>query len=455
MQPASDNKIYQPALIVLGSLLALFGLSFLPSFNSPFGDTKRIALFSDIEKDTAVMDSSLAVNDSLLKKDTLFTQDPTAIIDYQNDSALIPFFQSLAQTHNGKKVTRIAWFGDSFIEGDLITQDFRSLMQDAFGGNGVGFVPVTSIVAGFRQSVIHRFSGWTTLTLLDPIPEGHSLGMSGYTFLPWAPADSDTTVVAGAPTVHYHSVPLPHLNGFNTVKLLYGNSKGNNFVTINNTTYPLNNPGIINEVRISGENVQNVNATFQCASSVDIYGFSLENDNGVVVDNFSFRGNSGLPLSKVTTSMYTQTNALLGYDLIILEYGINAISPKSTNYDWYARGMNSSIKYLKSCFPNTSLLLIGIGDKAVREKGEYIEDPAIAPMLTIQRNMAIENKCAYWSLYNAMGGSGSMIQWVKGDTAFANLDYTHLNAAGAKKVGGMFYTKLMEKYQAYLKRENL
>ncbi|MDE6431322.1 MAG: hypothetical protein K2K65_09160, partial [Duncaniella sp.] len=37
-------------------------------------------------------------------------------------------------------LARIAVVGDSYIEGDIFTQDLRELFQDTYGGQGVGFV---------------------------------------------------------------------------------------------------------------------------------------------------------------------------------------------------------------------------------------------------------------------------------------------------------------------------
>ena len=36
---------------------------------------------------------------------------------------------------------RIAFMGDSFVEGDILTADLRESLQETFGGGGVGFVP--------------------------------------------------------------------------------------------------------------------------------------------------------------------------------------------------------------------------------------------------------------------------------------------------------------------------
>ena len=74
---------------------------------------------------------------------------------YKGDSvnALAKFAEKLHQLKSTKKgKIRIAYFGDSMIEGDLLTQTLRKLLQKEFGGYGVGFLPIHSKVAGFRQT---------------------------------------------------------------------------------------------------------------------------------------------------------------------------------------------------------------------------------------------------------------------------------------------------------------
>ncbi|MEZ5067654.1 MAG: hypothetical protein R2847_03850 [Bacteroidia bacterium] len=90
------------------------------------------------------------------------------------------FFVDLKNLSKGKQKIRVAWFGDSMIEGDLVTQDFRKLMQKQFGGNGVGYVPVTSPVAQFRQTIRQTFSDdWTVYNFIKRPPDGIKLGNFG------------------------------------------------------------------------------------------------------------------------------------------------------------------------------------------------------------------------------------------------------------------------------------
>ena len=49
------------------------------------------------------------------------------------------FFAALNGISTLGRPVRVAFLGDSFIEGDILTADFRERMQARFGGRGVGF----------------------------------------------------------------------------------------------------------------------------------------------------------------------------------------------------------------------------------------------------------------------------------------------------------------------------
>ena len=456
------NKPSQPFIMVLIVTLVLLFASLVETKINIFGfETKKTTLLSDIQlKKNAIKDTSIVfiVNDSIINKDSAkiivntTLKNSTDIIDFKTDtsSALSHFFRALNATKKQKHKTRIAYFGDSMIEGDLITQDLRSNMQDNFGGYGVGFVPITSIVAGFRSSVIHTFNGWTTYNLLDNPPENHKLGISGYGFVPDTINTDDTSDISNECWVKYTAVNKKHINKFYETKLLYGKSDSGNFVVINDLRYSLSGVNIVNQLVINDENpTKSIKATFQCKTPIDVFGFSMESDSGVFVDNFPFRGNSGMPISKVLQTVYSETNKYLSYDLIILEYGLNTIHPEATDFSWYERGMSNVIKHLQASFPNTSILLISVGDKSYRKDGIYETDPSVPILVAAQKRMAKKNKIAFWNLYDAMGGYGSMVKWVEGDTILANKDYTHFNFKGAHKAGKLLYNILMSGYKEF------
>ena len=456
-----QNKHSQPFIIVLTvTIVLVIASQFTAVINWNGYELKKIDPLSDVAskgKTKRIPLTRKIITSAVVKKDStqvaLREADSSNIYDFGTDSTstLSHFFQALNNVQKQKKKVRIAYFGDSMIEGDLITQDLRSSMQDVFGGSGVGFVPITSIVAGFRKSIIHSFGNWTTYNLLDTLPAAHNLGISGYGFVPRTVTDlfQENTTDSW---VRYAAVNQKHLNKFYKTKLLYGRSDGENYVLINNATYKLDGTKTVNQLIVNNKNVASLQATFRCKTPVDVFGFSIESDTGAFVDNFSFRGNSGLPNAKIKKTVYAGTNEYLNYDLIILEYGLNAVNSGVTDYSWYERGMNRVIRHLKESFPGVSILLISVGDKAYRENEVYITDPVVPLFVEVQKKMAKENKLAFWSLYDAMGGSGSMVKWVEGDTVLANKDYTHFNLRGAHKIGKLLFNKLMSEYHDYKKR---
>ena len=95
------------------------------------------------------------------------------------------FYHSLEQLEkspNTKKV-RIAYFGDSMTDGDMIVQDLRKLFQEKYGGAGVGFVPITSESATSRGSIHHRFSNnWEEYVYFRTYDSIYPFGVSGQVF---------------------------------------------------------------------------------------------------------------------------------------------------------------------------------------------------------------------------------------------------------------------------------
>ena len=242
------NRHSQPFIMVFCVAIIMIGLSQFSTETNLFGyQTKKIAPLSDvllIGEAKNVPLPHILVNNIVKAKDStaiaLREVDPANIVDFKKDSltTLAHFFGSLNELVKHKRKVRIAYFGDSMIEGDLITQDVRGCLQDAFGGEGVGYVPITSIFAGFRTSIIHSYEGWTTYNLLDESTKGHLLGISGYGFVPHTENNFDPD---NSPVwVKYVAVSRKHINKFYETKLLYGKGNDENQVLINGTHYKLN-----------------------------------------------------------------------------------------------------------------------------------------------------------------------------------------------------------------------
>jgi len=371
--------------------------------------------------------------------------DPSLSVDgYTNLERFYTKLHALADSKSGS--VRIAYFGDSMNDGDLIVQDVRSEFQENYGGEGVGFVAVSSLSAGARGSVSHQHSkNWFTQTFVKVKKPQRPFGIDGQVFFAKDPSQSYW--------VRYKAQSQPHSTMLNKPTLLYGSSRNHNaYVTVKADkdsvyTKSLTPSNLLNTLKLTPSDVKSLQVNFHKADSIPVYGFNFDSGNGVHIDNFSIRGNSGLPLSILNPSLMNAFDRVLSYDLIILHYGANVLGYGSLNYKWYERNMTTVVENLRQCFPNADILIISTADKSTKIEGVMQTDPAVVPLANAQKNYARRTKSGYINLYQVMGGNGSMVTWV--NNGLAGKDYTHFNISGSKKIGKLIYKEVEKGYTKY------
>jgi lysophospholipase L1-like esterase len=393
-------------------------------------------------------------NDTIANKKIHFTrvdgiQFPTETFeDFKGFQYLVPFFEKLMQLETEQKgKVRIAYFGDSMTDGDMIVQDFRTLFQQKFGGNGVGFVNITSESAASRSSLVHEFSpNWKTQSYLKIKSPSYPFGVNGHVFYA-----NDTLNTAW---VKFKANKIRFATELNQPTLFYGratNPNGKLEIVVGKDTIckKLNPNHKLNILKIVDTNPAAMKVYFKDADSIPIYGFNFDDGKGIHVDNFSSRGNSGLPLSTFNVDLMHEFQQQLNYDLIILHYGTNVLNYGSLNYSWYEKRMKKTVEHLKSCFPGVTILVVSTADKATKYDLEMKTDSAVVPLTTAQKRYAIASESGFVNLYMLMGGDGSIIQWAEETPAKANKDYTHFNFRGAKEVANMLYSQINEGFDQY------
>ncbi len=97
---------------------------------------------------------------------------------------LARFFAAVDSIQPHKKTVRVAFFGDSFVEGDILLGDLRDTLQSLWGGSGVGFVPITSEVARFKRTLVHRYENWGTYSIVKNHTSGLPFGINGFVYQP-------------------------------------------------------------------------------------------------------------------------------------------------------------------------------------------------------------------------------------------------------------------------------
>ncbi len=477
------NNLFRLLALLLLTLVLTFGFYGLPDTVLGY-KIKKVDLLSDFkvkedkisldslrkqleQADTLIVDStvlrdsvmrasgidslSLALRDSLYR--TLYAVEGADslgvhIEDYSlGHIALKRFFAALKDRQTLNRPVRVAFLGDSFIEGDILVADFRAGLQRKFGGRGVGFVPVTSAAVQYRPTIEQQVEGWTTWSMLTD--HDHAYALSGLMFEP----EADEASIRMKTTDRY-----PDLKAFSSVKLIYERnehtemrlSTGIDGDTIREQLPPAS--GVTQYVH-EGNDITEVDFSFHDMKNFRVLGVAMEDNSGVSVDNFSLRGNSGLVLGRLDKERCRALEEIRPYDLIVLQYGLNVVSDSVMNYGWYASRMAKIIEHVRDCFPKADVLILGVSDRSRQVDGEFETMPAVFALLHAQRQTAKKMGVAFWNVFGAMGGENSMVRFVEND--WASKDYTHLSFRGGREIANALLKALLSEKDFYDEVENM
>lgn len=385
----------------------------------------------------AIDSAILALRDSLYK--TIYASDVAdstglRIEDYSTGHiGLNRFFAALNNIRQLNRPVRIAFLGDSFVEGDIIVADLRAAFQKQFGGNGVGFVPVTSVTDQYRPTINQKAEGWKSYSMLNDTIRKFML--SGMLFEP-----SGKATFAIKPADKY-----PGLANVSSFKVYYTANTPGTIVYSTNTNPDTVVKGLPSHSTPSfieiGKPFTEGSFAFSGDNGLQVYGTAQEDNEGVVIDNFSLRGNSGLILDRLDIGLCNAFSEIRPYDLIILQYGLNVVSEEILNYGWYRARMIGVIKHIQKCFPDADILLMGVSDRGYQSGDSFETMPAVLALLHAQRQIADRAGITFWNTFGAMGGVNSMTRFV--DNNWASKDYTHLSFRGGREIANAFYSALL------------
>lgn len=455
--PEESPKPFKPFWLVLFVFIFCLALSFLPRSFHLFGvEWKQISIISDFKKEQIAIDS-LPVNlDSLAEviakaSDTIkFNGTPLLNFGKGKDLKDISNFVIALQKAKKKKgKARILWFGDSMVEGDLFVEEWRKRMQDTFGGHGVGWVPIVSVVENFRLTIRTQHSDdWKHASILNKENSHHALGLGGEAFIP-----------SEGSWVKYTAVNRPHLDYFEEAYVLVYAPQGGFLIQLSmgdsTIRIPVEGKSTLQKVKLfSGAHLKQTKLAFSNVSAETyVYGVSFESSHGVFIDNMGLRGSTGLFLGNINpASLNTDWVREHPYDLIVLEYGLNVMKKEAKNYTWFIKSFNKTIERLQALYPDATIVLMGVGDRSEKVNGVYETMPMLTQFIQVQQQMAVQHQLFFWSIYNAMGGEGSMQNWAFQKPSLANKDFTHINARGGQVLGDKLFDACLFEFNRQRKR---
>ncbi len=335
-----------------------------------------------------------------------------------------------ALSQAGSRPVRVAFFGDSFIEGDILSSDLREMLQSRYGGNGVGWVDISCVSEGFRSTARTTNKGWAKHHANDRSGYQKSFqGLNGGYFVPNGTGTFTVTTSKG------HAARADRAFIFTSASdiAVEATANGGSLSPVS-----INVSGPLGMGQVGGGNIGKL--SLSASGTGHVLGVALEGTSGIVVDNYSMRGSNGCYVANTSDAMLNAYAQLRPYDLFIFEYGLNIANKNVTNYSSYTSQFKRVINKIKAHFPNASILIMGSGDRGVKSGNGVVTMPGVKELIAAQRQMAADCGVAFWNTYAAMGGEGGIGRMQQKKQA--NLDYTHINNAGGRVIAKSLYDAL-------------
>lgn len=384
----------------------------------------------EIEEEEETDDTEMIVveNERLLSPDIALT--PLEDLDTLEHGKLDKFYHKLSQKG---KTTRIAVLGDSFIEGDILTADLREALQHIYGGCGAGFTPMSSPLTKFRRTIKTESTGWQSYNIMQrkstPEKYAQSWAVSGWLCAP----------IADGSSVKWECTDNREgLDSCSCVRLLFVSREDSEItVSLNGTepqSFSFEGSEKLQKIELREKWIKTCEMNIVSGASGFVgYGATFEG-RGVVVDNFSTRSNNGQAMLWTNPSINAQMDRLVGgYDMVILQYGLNILQRGVKNYTSYSQQIEKMIAFARLCFPRAAVVVMGVSDRSMKENGHFEPLTEATNMTEYQRDAATHSAAAFWDTHTAMVAQGGMAKFVENN--WAAKDFTHINFEGGRQIG--------------------
>lgn len=351
--------------------------------------------------------------------------------------ALVPFFE-LVSHPKGTAALHILQYGDSHTASDDWADEMRQALQRKFGSGGPGFTLAGHPFRGYRRFDIRGSNsrGWYTDGLVGR--EGDGIYGLGGVSLTTNSAGESVSLSAVGEQIELHYLQQP---GGAQLEFAVDGVAVDTIDTSGDLA-----PAIYHHTPSAGAHEYTVRTLSDAPAR--LFGWVAENRSGVTYETLGINGAQAGLLLDWNRPILAGEMAERDPALIVLAYGTNEALSRAWTAPQYHAAFAEIIRRLRAAAPIASILVVGPPDCEYRIRGRRLALPHLDEVIEIQREVALDNGCAFWDWRSRMGGPGSVRQWVQ--AGLGQGDYVHLTGAGYRLVGDMLFEELMAQYNRFL-----
>lgn len=361
-------------------------------------------------------------------------------------TALDPFFASLDAVFERKEGSHatVVTLGNSLIASDHVTDVVRARLVARFGDGGRGFLlpDRLSKLGGRRVRTGRGSDGWDIHTFAQKPPRRDEFGFTG---------SMHESVREGEQIAW-------KLSGATRARLFYLEHKDNPGFSLELDGKPLmtvapERPELA-EDRVLELELDKAASTLRLKAhgkGVVLYGVALAKDSpGVVWDTIGVPASDAGMYVATDEGIFARQLAAREPSLVVVMIGGNEI--RSLSYGWQTpeevRAQYAAlIDRVKAAVPDAACLAVSPIDaaRATAAGAQLTTRRETLEVVALEREVALEKGCAFYNLFEAMGGEGSLERFHR--EGLVNDDLVHPKGAGGDVLGNLLADALLASYR--------
>ena len=389
----------------------------------------------------------------------------TAVPDIEDETGeLEPFYRKVAELERkvAKRPLRIGMYGDSNLTSDFISGHMRRVLQARWGDAGHGWISLSRPWGSYRHEDVstggmwNLFKQWAPTTHVCPdkeygfanmAAESNEVGAAG-----WAGTTKNEKAEVGKAVTQFELHYLKQKGG-GSFRVEIDKKEVKVIPTALSPTAPEGAPEAKRfELGVDTfpvkEGPHEIRVFMRGDGRVRIFGTSLDRfptpfdpaHPGVQLDSLGAGALNYERLGWVANDVRKPGLQQRNYDLVILWLGMNVMFvPPNAGY------AKAFIANLREALPHTPILIMSPGDTA--RDGETKSDPRIVAVINQMRQVAKDEKVAFWDFREAMGGDGAVIGFTK--RGLTGEDHIHFGPEGSRLMGDRFLCSFTNGYTKY------